>query len=304
MKRNRGESKSVMAGCQANINRVQPHYTHERQCGTVRRRSVKALCLCLLISFGISAEPGDYEREAAVASEIATRTIPNEAVWLNAGGRRFLGLYREPSKSIRGAVLIVPEPGLHPNWPNLIRPLRIRLAEMGWATLGIQLPLLESGASLDEYDELEAEGFARVSAAAGYLSEKKLPGLAIAGHGRGCAALSRYLAEEKNLAFNAAILLSCSAPTNEAAYSAWLANLSRVAIPLFESYVKPQAANEKSDSGYASVGQKRTPKYRGLVFQVDDRWLRSNFEMLLSGLNGWLSATMPKPIDSSAPPPV
>ncbi|SFC14910.1 Protein of unknown function [Marinospirillum celere] len=58
--------------------------------------------------------------------------------------RQFLLLQQEAlSASPKGNLFILPGDGLHPNWPLGVAPLRKAMADQGWHTLALSLPLYQ-----------------------------------------------------------------------------------------------------------------------------------------------------------------
>ena len=70
-----------------------------------------------------------------------------------------------------GAV-VIHGTGVHPNWADVIQPLRVGLTEQGWHTLSIQMPVLANEASHDDYTAVFPEAPARIDAAVRYLKKE------------------------------------------------------------------------------------------------------------------------------------
>jgi len=67
------------------------------------------------------------------------RTLPQR---LTVDNREYLALL-QPSQgaSSKGLVVLLPDRAQHPDWPQIIRPLRNGLAEAGWTTLAMTFPV-------------------------------------------------------------------------------------------------------------------------------------------------------------------
>ena len=74
------------------------------------------------------------------------------------------GLLAGPAQAAAGAV-VVHGMGVHPDW-NLINVLRSELAEQGYATLSVQMPVMAAGVPGEQYAPLFPEAAARIAAAA------------------------------------------------------------------------------------------------------------------------------------------
>ena len=75
--------------------------------------------------------------------------------------QRFLGLLAGPSQAAAGAV-VVHGMGVHPDW-ELIGVLRSRLAEQGYRTLSVQMPVLAADAKGEDYPALFGDAAERLA---------------------------------------------------------------------------------------------------------------------------------------------
>lgn len=109
----------------------------------------------------------DLEREQRMAAEIVDAILDGEALELHTrDGRAFLGILTYTGVSpARGTVVILHGRGLHPDWTNVVHPLRVGLPAHGWNTLSIQLPVLHKEASYFDYLDLFPAAARRIEAA-------------------------------------------------------------------------------------------------------------------------------------------
>jgi len=134
----------------------------------------------------------DYEREKRWADEITPGLIVGDAVYLQtSNGHKFLNLYTEAAKA-KAAVIVVHGIGIHPDW-GLIGMLRTRLAEQGYTTLSVQMPVLAADAKGDAYLPDFSEAGERLAAATKYLQEKGYKKIALVSHSMGSRMSSDYL---------------------------------------------------------------------------------------------------------------
>lgn len=85
----------------------------------------------------------DIQKGESVAKEIAANKSENTEIhWFREGQEsRFLGLFTpEHGEKPQGYALILHDNQQHPDWPGLIRTLRLQLPAGGWSTLSISLP--------------------------------------------------------------------------------------------------------------------------------------------------------------------
>ena len=127
------------------------------------------LALCLLVRpGGAAANEPDFAREARLANEIVDVILDGEPVWLEAGGREFLGIYTK-SDEARAGVVILHGRGFHPDWPDTVGPLRVGLVERGYSTLALQMPVLDKNAKYYDYLPLFEYAHARIEAGLEFL---------------------------------------------------------------------------------------------------------------------------------------
>lgn len=139
-----------------------------------------------------SLAQADYAREQRWADEITPAIVVGDPIRLAlASGRRFLAIYT-PNASAAAGVIVVHGLGVHPDWA-LIGTLRTRLAEQGYSTLSIQMPVAAADAKGDQYPPLFPEAAERLSAAVAFLRGKGLKKVAIVSHSMGSRMTNYFL---------------------------------------------------------------------------------------------------------------
>ncbi len=155
-----------------------------------------ALFISALILLGSSAYASDLEKEARWKQQVVGDLFDGEPVTLNDGQLDFLGLLTEADPAKENAIVVLHGIGAHPDWPQIVNPLRVQLAEQGWTTLSIQLPILDNEASAEDYLPLDAEAAPRISAAISFLKQAGAEGVYIIAHSMGSRMASYYLAQD------------------------------------------------------------------------------------------------------------
>ena len=158
----------------------------------------------LALAFGAAAQ--DYERETRWAKDIQSTLMVGEAVWLEQkNGHRFLSLYVENARS-RPALIIAHGRGWSPDF-ELYGTLRTRLAERGYTTLSIQLPVLPSTAILGLYVPLYPDARERFQLAVDFLKAKGYRDIAIVSHSLGATMANQYLIRAEEPAVKAWVFI-------------------------------------------------------------------------------------------------
>ena len=146
----------------------------------------------LLALFMAQALAQDYEREKRWADSIVKTLMIGSAEWLQQkNGHRFLALYTE-AETPRGAVIVAHGRGWSPDF-ELYGTLRTRLAELGYTTLSIQLPVLPSTAILGLYVPLYPDARERFQLGVDFLKAKGHKNIGIVSHSLGATMANQYL---------------------------------------------------------------------------------------------------------------
>ncbi|HET7633155.1 MAG TPA: DUF3530 family protein [Burkholderiales bacterium] len=161
-------------------------------------RSIVAalLILCCTIVMAAPATP-DYAREKRWAEEITPQLMVGDAVYLTQkNGHRFLALYTTADNA-PAAVIVVHGLGVNPNW-GLIGTLRSQLADNGYTTLSVQMPVLAADAKGEQYPPLFPDAAERLDVAYHFLHGKGCRKIAIVSHSMGSRMTNYFLNHDPN----------------------------------------------------------------------------------------------------------
>jgi alpha/beta superfamily hydrolase len=148
----------------------------------------------LLVTVMPTALAADYAREERWAQEVVPALVVGEAIYLATPARpRVLAILALPPGVAKGAVVVVHGLGVHPDW-GLIGDLRSMLADAGFATLSVQMPVQDAAATRDDYRATLPEAGDRIAAAILYLRGKGFARIAIVSHSLGATMVNAYLA--------------------------------------------------------------------------------------------------------------
>lgn len=157
-------------------------------------RFILGLLLVLVVCSSVGAS--DLAKEGRWADQIVDALLDGEAVTLNDGRADFLAIETESATpDARRAVVVMHGTGVHPNWPTVVQPLRVRLTEAGWHTLSIQMPVLANEAEHAEYAAIYDWVPGRIDAAVDYLREKGIETVVLAAHSQGATMAVYYLSQ-------------------------------------------------------------------------------------------------------------
>jgi pimeloyl-ACP methyl ester carboxylesterase len=157
---------------------------------------ILATVLCLLVS-QITFAAADYAREKKWADEIVPGIVVGDPVYLVLRkGHKFLTILTEAPNAKKGdakmGLVVIHGIGVHPDW-NMVGTLRTQLAETGYTTLSIQMPVLANDAESEAYQPLFAEAEERIAVAVDFMHARGYKKVAIVSHSMGSAMSRMYV---------------------------------------------------------------------------------------------------------------
>jgi pimeloyl-ACP methyl ester carboxylesterase len=193
----------------------------------------------LCFAFGCQILPGyasDLEKEKRWSEQIVDALLVGEAVQLDADGTAFLGIYTEASEGAGDrAVILLHGIGAHPDWPEIINPLRSELPEHGWSSLSIQMPILANDAALADYAPLFDQVGGRVEAAGAFLRERGNRTIVLIGHSLGASMGATYLAANSEHGLDGLVAIGMSVIELDDRMNSALA-LEKITVPVLDIY--------------------------------------------------------------------
>jgi pimeloyl-ACP methyl ester carboxylesterase len=158
---------------------------------------LNSILLLLAFVFSSTIYASDLAKEKRWADQVVDAILDGDAVWLNDGTSEFLGIYTEAAEDKGRSVIVMHGTGIHPDWQQVIQPLRVGLTEHGWNTLSIQMPILPNEAEYREYAPLYDEVAPRINAAIEYLKGNGSKQIVLVGHSQGATMAAYYLSTSK-----------------------------------------------------------------------------------------------------------
>ncbi len=186
----------------------------------------------LIFLFSLIAIPSavainlDYDRETRWAEQVLPSILVGDPLWIEqSNGHKFLAIYTE-AQNPRGAIIIGHGRGWNPDW-ELYGILRMKLADQGYNTLAIQLPVLGPGAKVGDYIPTYPDASERYDLAAKFLQAKGFEDIAIVSHSLGATMANEYLIKADETAVKAWVFISIINGLQE---------MFRIKIPVMDVY--------------------------------------------------------------------
>lgn len=146
-----------------------------------------------LLMLAAPVAASDLEKEQRWREQVEDSIMDGEAVDLVVEGRKIFAIYMEAEDGSDKGMIVVHGTGIHPNWQQVVQPIRVEMAAHGWNTLSIQMPILHNEAQYEEYVALYPEVPPRLRAAEAFLKDRGIQTLLIAAHSQGATMSSYYL---------------------------------------------------------------------------------------------------------------
>jgi len=240
----------------------------------------------------------DIAREKRIADNIRDSILVGEVVDLKAGADDFIALVtnNEPANP-RGSIIILHGMNSNPNAPQIIHPLRSQLAESGWVTASIQLPLAAADASINDNLALIKESHPRIRTTLSYMHEnfQNRPCVLIA-HSLGAIMATSFLAEQKELACDAMVLIGLPKLTSDLPEADGNKLLKKVGIPTLDIYGSQDLDHVKSMAASRKLILMKTNKLnRQVEIAGADHAFNGLDETLVRAIHSWLLHTFEPP---------
>lgn len=192
------------------------------------------LFLCVLFCLPGPLLATDAEREQRWVDQTVDSIFDGEPVFLEAEGHQFLSIYTASETQSSKGIIVLHGTGFHPDWEQVVQPVRVEMTTRGWHTLSIQLPLLEKSAAYEDYVPLYPEVPPRMRAATRHLIKQGVDTIVVVAHSQGATMAGYYLARtEHDVKAFVAIGMSSQykQPTINSAES-----LKRINIPVLDIF--------------------------------------------------------------------
>ena len=241
--------------------------------------------MIFFLSTGVSAS--DLNKEKRWAEQVVDAILDGEAIWLDDGSSQFLGVFTESEEDSNRAVIIMHGTGVHPDWQQVIQPLRVGLTEHKWNTLSIQMPVLANDAQYLDYAPLYDEVAPRIDASIKYLNNKGIKDIVLIGHSQGSAMTAYYLStsEQKVNGFVAIGTTSLAEDPRMDSINA----LKKIQVPVLDLYGKEDLDNiiASADDRAAAAKESGNKKYTQTVI-AGNHFFDGHEDSLVKTVADWL----------------
>jgi len=254
---------------------------------------IKSLFYMLFLSLWlIPVLASDVDREKQWCAQITDSLVNGEAVTLKAGNTPFLGIYTMAGKVDAGrAAIIVHGMGAHPDWPDVIHPLRSELPDHGWSTLSVQMPILANNAGVKDYAPLFDEATPRLQAAIAYLRAHGNKTIVIIAHSLGASMAAHFIANNPAAGVNGLVLISPGIIKADAKMNS-LPALEKITLPILDLYGSRDRDNVRTTVAARARAARKAGNhdYRQIEIEGADHFYTGVEDELVRRVYGWLKS--------------
>ena len=254
---------------------------------------ISALLLALLAISSlaaVAATNSDTAKESRWAEQVIDGLLDGDEVWLiDDSGHEFLGILTEGDRSAGEAVILIHGIGVHPNWPDVIYPLRAGLLEQNITTLSIQMPILANDADPREYDILFAEVPGRIDTALDYLDDAGYRKVTLVAHSMGAGMATYYMAQNNNSAVTSLVIIGMSPGITGTRN---IDALAKVRVPVLDLYGSQDLEPVLDSVGLraAAGGKGASGKYQQTSVDGAGHFFQGHEDALVQQVIDWLEA--------------
>ena len=242
----------------------------------------------LMLIFNTLVSASDLEREKRLSDEIVDIIFDGEVQMLRDGGREFLGIYTQAEGS-KYAALVLHGRGFHPDWVDVVQPLRVGLVEYGWNTLAIQLPVLTKDAKYYDYLAIFDEAIPRIKAGLDFLKSQGKTDIVIVAHSCGVHMSMHYIRQLGDAGLVGYVGIGMGA-TDYKQVMPQPFPLESMSIPVFDVYGANDfpAVHRLAPGRLRQVQQAGNPLSGQLVIDDSDHYFTNRGAVLLQTVGSWL----------------
>ncbi len=248
--------------------------------------------LILIVLFSGCVRASDLEKENRMKEQIVDYIMDGDAVFLKSDERDFLSIYMvSEAPRVKGGVIIMHGRGLHPNWPELVYPLRTGLTEYGWNTLSIQVPVLDNDASFYDYMDILHESHPRINAAINFLKQKDIKNIILLAHSCSVHMAIDWLYQNQNAGVNGFIGIGMGS-TDIGQPMRKPFPLDKIHIPVLDIYGETDfpSVTKNAARRLKHIRQAGSKKSRQQVISGSDHYHTDNDAALLREITVWLGS--------------
>lgn len=251
------------------------------------------LIVFLLFTTTVS-HASDLAKEKRWAEQVVDAIFDGEPVTLKDGELEFLAIHTPSStENSADAAILLHGIGVHPDWDQVIRPLRTGLTEQGWATLSLQMPILANGVAYEKYAPLYKEVPGRIDSGIKYLKKQGAKRIVIIGHSIGASMAAYYLANNQPEIVTGFVAIGMDGASKYPVMDN-IQSLRLIKVPVLDLFGENDLAGvlEGAKEKKAAIESRKYPETNATSKQkmmaATDHFFNGQNEALINEVSSWL----------------
>ena len=244
--------------------------------------------LFLMVLVFSSLQASDVAKEQRWAEQIVDAILDGEALWLKADDHEFLGIFTPAEDQSSRGIIVVHGTGIHPDWDQVVKPIRVEMTTRGWNTLSIQMPILPNEATYEEYVPLYPEVPPRLQAAEDFLISQGIKDIVIVAHSQG-ATMSAYYLSKHDHQVRAFVAIGMPASQPDPAINA-ANSLKLIRIPVLDLYGSEDLAEVLNTSELRKDAAAQNTGYEQQIVKGADHFFVRKNTQLIETIDEWLNS--------------
>ena len=232
-------------------------------------------------------------REMDYAEKIVSSNVTGEIVWLETNNSKFLALFTETEKIENiGTVILLHSMAGHPDQKKLIAPLRTFLPKHNWATLSLQMPVLELAANSKDYFSLFNDANARIQAGVDFLLAAKVKNIVLIGYELGGMMAVNYLHEKlESKDIKAIITISLAVPETDQKQGQILDFIKEIKQPFLDIFAEFDLPEVTDSARKRKLAGRANLAYRQFEVEGEGYLLQHDEGLLAKRIYSWINRT-------------
>lgn len=234
----------------------------------------------------------DISREKRMADQIVDAIFDGEPEFITDNLKHsFLAIHMNSvTDDIKGGAIIMHGRGMHPDWNDVVKPLRTQLPLSGWNTLSIQMPVLDKAAKYYDYKKIFSEATPRIEAAIQFMKSRGNEKIVLIAHSCSIHMSMEWLRNKSTDADISAYIGIGMGATDYKQPMQQDFPLQQLKFPLLDIFGSEDYPAVKAGAAkrLKLIKQAGNPLSRQIIVTDSDHYHKANNEKLVKEINTWL----------------